>query len=82
MWTMDDYVSEDPTPIWKSTNKSQACFAGGNLLLGGKYLDRPDITELGVKASDSCHWLYNHTLTGLGPSSMHHPLFSSLVSMS
>ncbi|KAJ5263559.1 mannosyl-oligosaccharide alpha-1-2-mannosidase 1B [Penicillium angulare] len=54
MWTMDDY----------------ACFAGGNLLLGGKYLDRPDITELGIKTSDSCHWLYNHTLTGLGPSSI------------
>ncbi|KAJ5574023.1 mannosyl-oligosaccharide alpha-1-2-mannosidase 1B [Penicillium hispanicum] len=54
MWTMDDY----------------ACFAGGNLLLGGKYLGRPDITELGVKVTDSCHWLYNTTLTGLGPSSI------------
>ncbi|KAJ5735533.1 mannosyl-oligosaccharide alpha-1-2-mannosidase 1B [Penicillium malachiteum] len=54
MWTMDDY----------------ACFAGGNLLLGGKYLDRPDITDFGVKVADSCHWLYNHTLTGLGPSSI------------
>ncbi|KAJ5908209.1 mannosyl-oligosaccharide alpha-1-2-mannosidase 1B [Penicillium taxi] len=52
MWSMDDY----------------ACFAGGNLLLGGKYLDRPDITDLGIKVSDSCHWLYNTTLTGLGPS--------------
>ncbi|KAJ5536746.1 mannosyl-oligosaccharide alpha-1-2-mannosidase 1B [Penicillium frequentans] len=54
MWTMDDY----------------ACFAGGNLLLGGKYLDRPDITELGVKVADSCHLWYNQTLTGLGPSSI------------
>ncbi|KAJ5649965.1 mannosyl-oligosaccharide alpha-1-2-mannosidase 1B [Penicillium longicatenatum] len=54
MWSMDDY----------------ACFAGGNLLLGGKYLDRPDITDLGVKVADSCHLWYNQTLTGLGPSSI------------
>lgn len=47
---------------------SQACFAGGNLLLGGAYLDRPDISELGIKVTDSCHWLYNTTVTGLGPS--------------
>ncbi|KAJ5679670.1 mannosyl-oligosaccharide alpha-1-2-mannosidase 1B [Penicillium macrosclerotiorum] len=54
MWSMDDY----------------ACFAGGNLLLGGKYLDRPDITELGMQVTDSCHWLYNTTLTKLGPSTI------------
>ncbi|KAJ6033872.1 mannosyl-oligosaccharide alpha-1-2-mannosidase 1B [Penicillium canescens] len=54
MWTMDDY----------------ACFAGGNLLLGGKYLDRPDFTDLGLKVTDSCHWLYNSTITGLGPSTI------------
>ncbi|KAJ5976138.1 mannosyl-oligosaccharide alpha-1-2-mannosidase 1B [Penicillium waksmanii] len=54
MWSMDDY----------------ACFAGGNLLLGGAYLDRPDISELGVKVTDSCHWLYNTTVTGLGPSTI------------
>jgi mannosyl-oligosaccharide alpha-1,2-mannosidase len=46
-----------------------ACFAGGNLLLGGAYLDRPDITDLGVEVTDSCHWLFNTTTTGLNPSS-------------
>ncbi|KAJ6164451.1 mannosyl-oligosaccharide alpha-1-2-mannosidase 1B [Penicillium chermesinum] len=59
MWTMDDY----------------ACFAGGNLLLGGHYLDRPEITALGIKVADSCHRWYNATLTGLGPSSKDHSLY-------
>ncbi|KAJ5832658.1 mannosyl-oligosaccharide alpha-1-2-mannosidase 1B [Penicillium riverlandense] len=54
MWTMDDY----------------ACFAGGNLLLGGKYLNRPDFSDLGVKVADSCHRWYNSTLTGLGGSAV------------
>ncbi|KAJ5662382.1 mannosyl-oligosaccharide alpha-1-2-mannosidase 1B [Penicillium maclennaniae] len=54
MWTMDDY----------------SCFAGGNLLLGGAYLDRPDISDLGVKMADSCHWLFNTTTTGLNPSTI------------
>lgn len=45
----------------------QACFAGGNLLLGGVYLDRPDIYELGVNVADGCHNSYNTTVTGLGP---------------
>jgi len=44
-----------------------ACFAGGNLLLGGKYLDRQDIYDLGVAVTDSCHATYNSTITGLGP---------------
>jgi mannosyl-oligosaccharide alpha-1,2-mannosidase len=52
MWSMDDY----------------ACFAGGNLLLGGKYLDRPDFADLGVEVADSCHRWYNSTITGLGGS--------------
>ncbi|KAJ5574701.1 mannosyl-oligosaccharide alpha-1-2-mannosidase 1B [Penicillium hetheringtonii] len=53
-----------------SSMDDYACFAGGNLLLGGAYLDRPDILELGVKVTDSCHWLYNTTVTGLGPSTI------------
>lgn len=36
--------------------------------MGGAYLDRPDIYDLGVKVSDACHYEYNTTLTGLGPS--------------
>ncbi|CRG89506.1 mannosyl-oligosaccharide alpha-1,2-mannosidase [Talaromyces islandicus] len=50
-WQMDDY----------------ACFAGGNLLLGGVFLDKPEITQLGVDVTDSCHYFYNTTWTGLGP---------------
>lgn len=44
-----------------------ACFAGGNLLLGGAYLNRPDILNLGVQVTDGCHSTYNTTVTGLGP---------------
>lgn len=44
-----------------------ACFAGGNLLLGGAYLGRPDISALGLAVTDSCHALYNATPAGLNP---------------
>ena len=49
------------------TSTTQACFAGGNLLLGGAYLNRPDISALGVAVTDGCHATYNTTITGLGP---------------
>ncbi|KAL9090305.1 MAG: hypothetical protein Q9165_005338 [Trypethelium subeluteriae] len=49
--TMDDY----------------SCFAGGNLLLGCKFLDMPELCDLGLAAADGCHQTYNTTLTGLGP---------------
>lgn len=45
----------------------QACFAGGNLLLGGKFLDNQAIYDLGIAVTDSCHWFYNTTKAGLGP---------------
>ena len=52
----------------KSTdNWFKACFAGGNLLLGGAFLDMPDIYSLGLAVADSCHAFYNTTKTGLGP---------------
>lgn len=44
-----------------------ACFAGGNFLLGAKYLNMPEFFDLGIKVTDSCHYFYNHTATGLGP---------------
>ena len=50
-WQMDDYT----------------CFAGGNFLLGGKYLDRPDFAELGLALTDSCRGLFNTTTSGLDP---------------
>ena len=43
------------------------CFCGGNFLLGGALLDMPQLTALGIAATDSCHQTYNQTLTGLGP---------------
>src|SRR3569833_1941035 len=49
----------------------QACFAGGNFLLGGQYLDNPDYIDLGLKVTDSCHHTYNNTVTGLGPFCKH-----------
>lgn len=49
--TMDDY----------------SCFAGGNLLLGCKLLDMPELCDLGIAAADGCHQTYNTTVTGLGP---------------
>lgn len=50
-WYMDDY----------------ACFAGGNLLLGGKYLNQPKLMDLGLAVTDSCHRTYNATKSGLNP---------------
>lgn len=50
-YTMDDY----------------ACFAGGNLLLGGRYLDDPAIFDFGLAVTDSCHALFNTSEAGLNP---------------
>lgn len=52
-------------PLWEMDDYS--CFAGGNFLLGGSYLDRPDFIELGLAFTDSCHALYNTTVSGLNP---------------
>lgn len=43
------------------------CFAGGNFLLGGKILNRPDIIQLGLDVVDTCHHTYISTATGIGP---------------
>ncbi|KAH6716832.1 mannosyl-oligosaccharide 1,2-alpha-mannosidase IC [Leptodontidium sp. MPI-SDFR-AT-0119] len=43
------------------------CFAGGNFLLGGAYLERQDIKDAGLALTNSCHQAYNTTVTGLGP---------------
>lgn len=55
-------------PLWEMDDYS--CFAGGNFLLGGAYLGRPDFTELGLAVTDSCHALYNSTVSGLNPLSI------------
>lgn len=46
---------------------SFTCFAGGNQILGGAFLGSPQIVELGLATTDSCHQTYNQSLTGLGP---------------
>ena len=53
------------TPQYEMDDYS--CFAGGNWLLGGAYLGRPDFMDLGLALSDSCHALYNTTPSGLNP---------------
>ncbi|KAF8445442.1 mannosyl-oligosaccharide alpha-1,2-mannosidase-like protein [Kalaharituber pfeilii] len=44
-----------------------ACFAGGNFLLGGKYLNREDIIQLGLDIVDACHHTYVTSTTRVGP---------------
>jgi mannosyl-oligosaccharide alpha-1,2-mannosidase len=52
--TMDDY----------------ACFAGGNILLGGRYLKNSAFIDFGLALTDSCHALFNTSEAGLNPSRM------------
>ena len=35
-----------------------ACFSGGNWIMGGKLLNRPDIVKLGLQITDSCMETY------------------------
>lgn len=43
------------------------CFAAGNFILGGKYLNRQDIIQLGLDLVDTCHHTYITSTTGIGP---------------
>ena len=43
------------------------CFAGGNMMLGGRYLGREDVVALGVELVESCRAVYDATSTGIGP---------------
>ncbi|KAK8014440.1 mannosyl-oligosaccharide 1-2-alpha-mannosidase IC [Apiospora arundinis] len=44
-----------------------ACFDGGNFILGGLTLDRPDYVQFGIDLAYSCHETYTATVTGIGP---------------
>lgn len=44
-----------------------ACFAPGNLLLGGAYLEKPDLMVLGKALLDGCRHTYASTPTRIGP---------------
>lgn len=43
------------------------CFIGGNFLLGGELLGRPDIFNAGLALTSGCHDTYVSTVTGIGP---------------
>ncbi|DAA76018.1 TPA_exp: putative mannosyl-oligosaccharide alpha-1,2-mannosidase [Trichophyton benhamiae CBS 112371] len=46
-----------------------ACFDGGNFILGGRELNRPEFTRFGLKLVDGCHKTYANTVTKIGPES-------------
>lgn len=46
-----------------------ACFNGGNYILGGQVLDRPDLVEFGLKLVNGCYQTYHNTATQIGPDS-------------
>ncbi|KAK7523716.1 glycoside hydrolase [Phyllosticta citriasiana] len=54
-------------PWYLNEQSTLACFAPGNLLLGAKYLNRPDISTLGLALLEGCRHSYNATTTGIGP---------------
>ncbi|KAG9295468.1 hypothetical protein G9A89_013497 [Geosiphon pyriformis] len=43
------------------------CFAGGNFLLGGKFLKDDSLIDLGLRLTDTCYQSYHGTETGIGP---------------
>ncbi|KAK9471255.1 glycoside hydrolase [Dipodascopsis tothii] len=46
-----------------------ACYAAGNLIMGGRFLFREDLAEFGLQYLEACHAMYM-TATGLGSESV------------
>lgn len=44
-----------------------ACFAGGNFLLGGDFLNRTELVDFGLQLVDACHEIYRRTASKIGP---------------
>ncbi len=44
-----------------------ACFASGNLMLGGRLLGRADLIDLGKALLEACHHSYSSSATNIGP---------------
>ncbi|KAL1953346.1 hypothetical protein VTO42DRAFT_3000 [Malbranchea cinnamomea] len=44
-----------------------ACFNGGNFILGGQVLHRPDLVDFGLKLVEGCYQTYHSTATRIGP---------------
>ena len=49
------------------TSQHLACFAGGNIILGGRVLNRQDYIDFGLKLVDGCRDTYTATATHIGP---------------
>ena len=49
------------------TSEHLTCFDGGNFLLGGQVLGRPDYIDFGLQLVKGCHETYVATATRIGP---------------
>ncbi|EGG03665.1 family 47 glycoside hydrolase [Melampsora larici-populina 98AG31] len=49
----------------------EACFVGGNWLLGGKLIGDETVVNYGIQLIDTCMHTYTSTETGLGPEILH-----------
>jgi mannosyl-oligosaccharide alpha-1,2-mannosidase len=63
------YMGKLESPWFLNEQSHLACFAPGNLLLGGRHLNRKDLIKLGLALLDGCRHSYNATPTGIGPES-------------
>ncbi|KAF2763224.1 seven-hairpin glycosidase [Pseudovirgaria hyperparasitica] len=50
-----------------NTQSQLACFAAGNILLGGAHLQKPSFIALGKALVEACHHTYASTPTSIGP---------------
>lgn len=63
------YMGKTNGPWFLNEQSHLACFAPGNLLLGGKHLNRKDLIVLGQALLEGCRHSYSATPTGIGPES-------------
>ncbi|KZF25448.1 glycoside hydrolase family 47 protein [Xylona heveae TC161] len=61
------FLGKNKDGVYENEMSHLAHFVPGNLLLGGKYLDRKDIVELGLELLEGCHHTYTVTPTKVGP---------------
>jgi len=53
--------------VVQNYSEQLACFIGGNFILGGAVLDRPEYTDYGLKFSEFCANGYRYAASGIGP---------------
>jgi mannosyl-oligosaccharide alpha-1,2-mannosidase len=54
-------------PWYINEMSHEACFAAGNLLLGGRHFQRDDLVVLGQAILEGCRHVHHASPTGLGP---------------